>query len=57
MGKAASEHGGSTATIFMGVLYIGLMMFCLWAAGDERANYASACRRISDNCTRPIVGT
>ena len=35
MGTARSENGGSMATTFMGVAYIALLVFCLWAADGE----------------------
>jgi hypothetical protein len=44
-------------TTFMGVAYIALMAFCLWAADGERANYASACQRVSNNSAAPLART
>ena len=57
MDKAKSEQGGWMATTFMGVAYIALMIFCLWAAGGERANYASVCQRLDNDCATPSVRT
>jgi hypothetical protein len=57
MSKVKSEHSGSVATTVMGLLYIAVMVFCLWSAGGERANYASACQRLGTDCARPVVRT
>ena len=51
-----TDKGGSTTTLFLGAAYLGLMLFCLWAAGEtERANYASTCLRLGTTCTTPAV--
>jgi hypothetical protein len=52
--NANHERTASMGTTLMGALYLGLMVFCMWAAGAERANYTSSCHRIGSNCSAPI---
>jgi hypothetical protein len=40
----------------MGLVYVALMAFCLWAGDGERANYASACQRLGTDCAKPVTG-
>jgi hypothetical protein len=50
MSDTTNRQGGSLGTTLMGVVYLGLLAFCVWAADDGRANYASACQRLGNGC-------
>lgn len=54
----STDKGASMTTLVLGTAYLGLMVFCLWAAGQtERGNYASTCLRLGTSCSAPASRT